>query len=91
MGLVLHERRAREEVELLHALAGEIAFEGAEEDEVLPKRDGNARLAQRGEELEQHGPITRRVGSRVKRAPTCGGRADCPTEPGILGTSADYC
>ena len=79
MALVLHERRAGQEVELLDPLRGEVAVEGIEEGQVLAQGDGHLRVAERGEELQQHGPITRGPGVRVKRRPRGVGPRRGPT------------
>jgi hypothetical protein len=68
MTLVLHERGACQEVELLDALLREVALEGVEQDEVLAQGDGHLGVAERGEEVQQHGGITRSRRRRVKRA-----------------------
>ncbi len=54
MGLVLHQDGAGEEVELLHALVGEVALHRLEQGEVFAQGHRHAGLAQAREELQQH-------------------------------------
>jgi hypothetical protein len=66
MRLVLHERRARQEVERLHVVTGEAPVEGAEKRQVLLQGDGHLGVPEGREELQQHPGRTRHPEARVK-------------------------
>jgi hypothetical protein len=56
VALVLDQQRARQTVEILHRLVGEVGFEGPHQVEEFARRHRRPRLAQGGEEGEEHAP-----------------------------------
>ena len=66
VALVLHQRGAREIVEILDAAAGEIGLHRLHQRQVFAQRDGHAGGFQFGEELDEHGLRIRPRGVPVK-------------------------
>ena len=68
IALVLDQQRARQVIEMLHRPVGEALFERLHQHEIFARGDRQMRLAQRGEEGEEHGAIKpdRAAGAKEK-------------------------
>ena len=55
IALVLHQRGARQIIEILHRLVGEVGVERLHQRQIFAQGHGDLRIAQRGEELQEHG------------------------------------
>ena len=55
VALILHQRGPRQVVEILHRIVSEVGVERLHQREVFAQRHGDLRIAQRGEELQEHG------------------------------------
>ena len=55
IALVLHQRGARQIVEVLHRLVGEVGVQRLHQRQIFAQGHGDLRVAQRGEELQKHG------------------------------------
>ena len=55
VALVLHQRGAREIIEILDRVVGEVGVERLHQREIFAQRHGDLRIAQRSEELQEHG------------------------------------
>ncbi len=67
VALVLHERRAREVVEIFDAAIGDAGAHGVEQRQVFLERDGELRVAKLGEEGREHPPTIGRAASAAER------------------------
>jgi hypothetical protein len=62
IALVLHQRRARQIIEILHRLLGEVGVERLHQRQIFTQGHRDLGVAQRCEELQEHGlQIARRT------------------------------
>ncbi len=74
--LVLHQRRARQVIEILHRLLGEVGVECLHQRQIFAQGHGDLGVAQRGEELQEHELQIARRTMKVK-----GGSGPRPPRP----------
>ena len=68
IALVLHQRGARQIVEILHRLVGEVGVQRLHQRQIFAQGHGDLRVAQRCEELQKHGLQIARRQAQVKAA-----------------------
>src|SRR4051812_21511230 len=87
VALVLHQRGAREIIEVLDAAAGEVLVHRLHQREVLAQRDRDACGFQRGEELHEHAASLARERRAGKACPREGGAKRARLFSEAAGTS----